>query len=113
MKLTILKPRVQTIPGRLPTLGSSGWRTSDMSAAERGYDHRWRKARDRYLRLHPLCVMCGQETPSRTVVATVVDHKIPHRGDKTLFWDETNWQSLCAPHHSSHKQRMENEAAKA
>lgn len=113
MKLQMLRPRVATVPGRLPSLGASGWRTSDMTPAQRGYDHRWRRARDGYLRLHPLCVMCEQETPPRVTAATVVDHRIPHRGDKALFWDETNWQSLCATHHSSHKQRMENEAARA
>lgn len=25
----------------------------------------------------------------------------------TLFWDKTNWQSLCKPHHGSDKQREE------
>ncbi len=59
----------------------------------RGYDARWRAARDRYLRKHPLCAECrrnGKLTP-----ATVVDHIIPHRGDKELFWSEANWQPLC------------------
>ena len=39
--------------------------------------------------------------------ATVVDHIIPHRGDKTLFWDETNWQSLCKTCHDGAKQAEE------
>lgn len=39
--------------------------------------------------------------------ATVVDHIKPHRGDQVLFWDESNWQSLCQPHHDSTKQREE------
>jgi 5-methylcytosine-specific restriction protein A len=39
--------------------------------------------------------------------ATVVDHTTPHRGDMTLFWDERNWQGLCATHHSKDKQREE------
>jgi 5-methylcytosine-specific restriction protein A len=25
----------------------------------------------------------------------VVDHIVPHRGDKKLFWDSSNWQALC------------------
>lgn len=29
----------------------------------------------------------------------LVDHIIPHRGDKKLFWDERNWQGLCKKHH--------------
>ena len=31
--------------------------------------------------------------------ATVVDHVIPHRGDRKLFWDEQNWQPLCKECH--------------
>jgi 5-methylcytosine-specific restriction protein A len=33
--------------------------------------------------------------------ATDVDHIKPHKGDMTLFWDRTNWQSLCGPCHSA------------
>lgn len=63
------------------------------SAKEKGYDSRWRKARARYLKAHPLCVRCLRE--GKLVKATVVDHIVPHRGDKKLFWDENNWQALC------------------
>lgn len=66
-------------------------------AAGRGYDSRWRKARARYLKAHPLCVRCRQE--GKYVRATVVDHIKPHRGDAELFWDESNWQALCKHHH--------------
>jgi hypothetical protein len=61
------------------------------SARERGYTRAWEKARARYMRQHPLCVDCsarGELTPAR-----VVDHKVPHRGDPGLFWDEENWQA--------------------
>lgn len=67
------------------------------TAAERGYDARWQKARMAYLVRHPLCINCqwnGKMTP-----ATVVDHIIPHRGDMNLFWDEENWQPLCKDCH--------------
>jgi hypothetical protein len=33
-------------------------------------------------------------------IANVVDHIIPHRGDMELFWDESNWQSMCEPCHN-------------
>jgi 5-methylcytosine-specific restriction protein A len=33
------------------------------------------------------------------VQAIVVDHIIPHRGNKELFWNRENWQPLCRPHH--------------
>ena len=67
------------------------------SAAERGYDAKWRRARKLFLQRHPLCANClsqGIVTP-----ATVVDHIVPHRGDHRLFWDEQNWQPLCKACH--------------
>ena len=67
------------------------------SATQRGYDGRWRKARERFLRAHPLCVVCQRE--GRLTPATVVDHIVPHRGNQQLFWDEANWQPLCKSHH--------------
>jgi 5-methylcytosine-specific restriction protein A len=89
------------------------------TAAERGYDSKWVKAREFYLRKHPLCVYCQRER--RTTAATVVDHIIAHRlknaidsGDeqliiraRALFWDSANWQSLCAPCHNGRKQSEE------
>lgn len=63
------------------------------TAHKRGYDSRWRKARKIFLSEHPLCVEC--EKQGKYTEATVVDHIIPHKGDKTLFWDEKNWQPLC------------------
>lgn len=107
MKLKTLKPRLGTIQGRLQVMTGGGWRTQGMGGTARGYGYAWQKARARHLDSHPLCVMCEAEIPSRVTVATVVDHRTPHRGDMTLFWDESNWQSLCAPHHSSDKQRQE------
>ena len=80
------------------------WRTDKRKTAERGYGAAWQRARLRFLNAHPLCVMCAALVPPRVEVATVVDHKTPHRGDMTLFWDEKNWQSLCATHHNSDAQ---------
>ena len=62
------------------------------SANSRGYGKAWQKARENFLRHHPVCAMCGS-------VATVVDHIIPHRGNKELFWDHKNWQPLCKACH--------------
>jgi len=39
--------------------------------------------------------------------SAVVDHKIPHRGNPELFWDERNLQSVCKRWHDSVKQSME------
>ena len=67
------------------------------NASARGYDRRWRKAREAYLTEHPLCVECQKK--GLTVVATVVDHVIPHRGNEELFWSETNWAAVCKACH--------------
>lgn len=75
------------------------------SARNRGYDHEWRKARAEYLAMHPHCRECASHGVTR--LSTVVDHIIPHRGDKRLFWHRANWQPLCAPCHNSIKQRKE------
>lgn len=106
-RLQTLKPQIGTLKANsLPTLTPGSWRSSDMTSADRGYDYRWRKARERYLRAHPLCVYCQRQ--GVVTAATVVDHKTPHRGDKSLFWSEDNWQSLCVNCHSSAKQAEEN-----
>lgn len=67
---------------------------------------RWRKCSRLFLDQYPLCAMhleLGREVP-----ATVVDHKIPHKGDYDLFWDELNWQPLCGQCHNRHKKIQEN-----
>lgn len=69
---------------------------------------RWTKGRAWFLRQNPLCVFCGEEgiaTP-----ATILDHIKPHKGDEKLFYDQTNWQGLCKPHHDSFKQMLEKNA---
>ena len=67
------------------------------SVSKRGYNSKWRRLSKAYLRKHPMCVRCMAE--GRYVPATVVDHIIPHRGDETLMWSESNWQALCKPCH--------------
>lgn len=67
------------------------------SAHERGYSVAWQRARAGFLKSHPLCK--SHEKQCEVVVATVVDHIVPHKGDKVLFWDHDNWQPLCKPCH--------------
>ncbi|WP_217597159.1 HNH endonuclease [Cohnella sp. GbtcB17] len=69
------------------------------TSAQRGYGAAWRKAREGWLRKHPLCVAC--ERQGKLTPANEVDHIRPHRGDKVLFWDRLNWQSLCKSCHSA------------
>ena len=69
------------------------------SATRRGYGPRWRRARAAYLARHPLCVPCREA--ARLEPATVVDHVVRHHGDQGLFWDDSNWQSLCKRCHDA------------
>lgn len=59
---------------------------------------RWQRAARRYLAQHPLCSDCGELGVVEP--ATDVDHVVPHRGDRALFWDRSNWQPLCHRCHS-------------
>lgn len=75
------------------------------SARQRGYSPQWDK-RSRFYRLsHPLCLGC--KAIGRIEQATLVDHILPHRGDPSLMWDESNWQPSCKWHHDVIKQLLE------
>lgn len=104
-RLKTLPPRLQPLKDRVPLAPAGSWRAGTGSSTARGYDYRWQQARLDHLRMHPLCVYCDQA--GRVEAATIVDHVVPHRGDQALFWDRSNWQSLCAACHSSRKQREE------
>lgn len=72
----------------------------------RMYDSaRWRKARKLHLSEHPLCAMCLLH--GITTAANTVDHVVEHKGDYDMFWDSSNWQSLCASCHSGLKRVQE------
>ena len=96
------------------------------SARKRGYDSQWEKARATFLARpeNQFCRKCmergllnpgtfrmdgtPQTNPRR--MHLVVDHIVPHRGDRRLFWDTSNWQPLCADDHDITKQREERAA---
>lgn len=69
------------------------------SSSKRGYGYKWRKARETHLQLHPFCEECRRQGKP-AVLATDVDHIVPHKGNPVLFWDPNNWQSLCHTCHS-------------
>ena len=75
------------------------------TAHERGYDARLRKAARAYLNENPLCTVCDKA--GTVTAAQVVDHLVPHRGGKGLFWDQANWQSLCKRCHDQKTGRGE------
>lgn len=105
-RLATLKSELPVLDTRrVPTIQAGSWRTSDQTAAQRGYGYKWQQARAQFLREHPHCVICKAD--DQVTAATVVDHIVPHRGDQSLFWRRSNWQALCVAHHSRDKQREE------
>jgi 5-methylcytosine-specific restriction endonuclease McrA len=65
----------------------------------------WKTARSYQLALHPLCERCLQS--EEVVEATVVNHRVPFKGNWSLFIDPDNHESVCAPHHDALIQREE------
>lgn len=65
----------------------------------------WRDLRRVHLARHPLCAWCLKQ--GRLVAGNTVHHKIPHRGDWTLFNDSNNLETLCARCHSADAQQSE------
>src|SRR6188508_3869950 len=69
------------------------------------YDsRRWRKLAKQQLQNHPLCKICLQN--GLVEPATVVDHVIPHKGNRESFFLGAI-QSLCRPCHDGTKQMIE------
>lgn len=66
------------------------------------YGRKWQREARLFLDHHPWCVLCPQGTKT---LATEVDHKVPHKGDFTVFWDRFNWQPVCKPCHSAKTMR--------
>lgn len=112
--------KLKALPNRLASLKSG---LGSLPPVERTRDEDrmlhapWRKlyktARWRTLRMAILardlftCQWPGCGLMTADTSQLVVDHKRPHRGEETLFWDERNLQTLCAPCHNSRKQRAE------
>jgi 5-methylcytosine-specific restriction protein A len=81
------------------------------SAAARGYGYKWRMARAAFIRNHPLCAHHLKR--NEFVASRQVDHIVPHGGDPTLFWDQSNWQALCDACHSAKTRKSQRGDARA
>lgn len=65
----------------------------------------WKRLREVVLQKHPLCGRCRER--NRLVPATTVNHRVPHRGDWSLFNDIHNLEAVCASCHSGEIQQQE------
>jgi 5-methylcytosine-specific restriction protein A len=57
------------------------------------YDRKWREYSKDFLKRNPICVVCGNQSQA-------VDHVIPHKGNKGLFWTRFNHRALCKSCHN-------------
>jgi 5-methylcytosine-specific restriction protein A len=75
-------------------------RSDEANVFRRLYDlTAWKQLRQWQLRRNPLCELCTQQ--GLVTAATVVNHREPHKGDITKFFDHRNLQSVCKLHHDS------------
>lgn len=65
----------------------------------------WQRLRQTILTRTPLCVPCREQ--GRLRPATTVHHLKPHKGDWSLFLDDSNLQSVCSSCHSGEIQMEE------
>ncbi|MGY3527708.1 HNH endonuclease [Bradyrhizobium sp. USDA 4452] len=103
------------MPVRPPTFRPNGQRSRQQtnaeydarrgSARDRGYDAAFDRASALFKQQHPLCLGC--EAIDRVSATDVTDHVVPHKGDRTVFWDRDRWQPACRWHHDVVKQRLE------
>lgn len=99
------------VNGRCPRCTAERQRASDQrrpSARERGYDARWQCESKAFLALpgNGRCACgCGR-------AAEMVDHRIAPKGDKTLFWDRSNWQAMTRECNSRKAVRTEGALAR-
>lgn len=68
-------------------------------------DPRWQRAREVQFAKQPLCERCLRA--GHITGATVVNHRIAHRGDEVLFFDPSNHESTCKRCHDRDIQREE------
>lgn len=95
-----LAPRLQVVESGDP----DSWRAGK-TTAERGYGSKWRRARLHHLQVNPLCSAC--DAIGRVTAGAVIDHKVAHRGNMALFWDRTNWQTMCKRCHDAKREADE------
>lgn len=109
MTLKALRPTIGQLPSRLGVPRDPHGHSAAAEPWRAWYKLKaWLDLRVRvFVRDGYVCQMdgCGQVTG-----APVADHKIPHRGDRTLFFDEANVQTLCKACHDSRKQAQERRA---
>ncbi|MET3926649.1 HNH endonuclease [Devosia sp. 2618] len=109
--LRTLRPRLSPMAPRLKTtLGNERLRLNDREKTQpwRRWYHsaEWKRLRMSVLvRDLFTCQMCGKLESNTSML--IGDHRVPHHGNRQMFFNEANIQCLCKPCHDSEKQRRE------
>jgi len=77
-----------------------------------GKGRRWQRVRELILARQPVCPDPFGLHPGRVVPAVEVDHIVPHRGRRELFWDATNLWALCRECHAEKTRREKSSVPK-
>jgi hypothetical protein len=75
-----------------------------------GKGRRWQKVRQLVLARQPICPDPFGLHAGRVVPAVEVDHIVPHRGRRELFWDAANLWALCRQCHAEKTRREKSSA---
>ena len=111
-RLKSIAPRLGTLKPRLAVAGDARVEL-DRRRGQRPWRRWYWTARWKALRAAVLlrdlytCQWPGCGRIEGDSAKLVADHRVPHRGDAALFWDEANLWTLCASCHSGAKQRAE------
>jgi 5-methylcytosine-specific restriction protein A len=114
-RLKAIKSRLSSPPSRLSAPSVTETRRASSSGGERRSKNwlntaRWQRLRRKILiRDDYVCRATGVSLVGNYPAGNspVVDHRIPHRGDPDLFWDEDNLQSVSKEYHDRIKQSIE------
>lgn len=105
----MLPPRLAALPSRIARHTDAEGHSPTLEPWRAWYKTpEWsRLRRQTFVRDLFICQMveCGELISDAR--QRVCDHKRPHRGDRTLFFDPDNLQTLCKPCHDRIKQRIE------
>jgi 5-methylcytosine-specific restriction endonuclease McrA len=107
-RLTNLSPTILGLPARLGRQTDAEGHSKAAEPWRRWYSTaEWAQIRkDVFVRDGFTC-QCGCATFIGNPRERIADHKRPHRGDRGLFFDPDNVQTLWKPHHDGWKQRLE------
>lgn len=88
----------------IPKIGNKRYKSSSYKWLY--HTSKWAKIRHLFLMEHPLCE-CEYCIKNKTYwTANVVHHKIPHKGNEILFWDEANFMAMNKHCHDKYEAQL-------